>query len=254
MLNFEGIHPPKKGWIEIKTFKQQPLYNDQDLQKYKQNILCHDVGSYLFMKYIQEKYKDVYTGVGCNPLDPMTVSDLDDLDHGMYQKSNPRYLIYYGQGDLYFDPSLLENAIQNPWSCFIVSHSQIYQEGHLAALFVVEGKVYYYDCNGVEDRTYYFPFEKKLMEVCQRYHLEYVPSQCYVGIQNSQGLEASKYNFSLNGLCSSWTYYMIEQVLKSRSIDFHDLEAKVRKRYRYYLTRMIGTYSFHLHQALWKRI
>jgi len=251
-LNFMNLSLPKKGWIELNVMKSQPLYTDEKIIKYKQNILCHDVGAYIFLVHIKSMYPWVHTGTTSTTV-PMTLEEIKYLDYEMCKCTSPQHLIYYDKnGKLYYDPSIFGSG--EGLSVYIVSHEKIYDEGHFGAFIVMDKEAIYYDCNNVEDRWYYDTLEDRFKELCEEKGWKYKYHLVYSGLQNVQRVEAERYNFELDGLCSSWTYYIVEQMIKKHTLDVNRIESSIRKRYRYYLTRMIATYSFKLHQKLWDMI
>jgi len=126
---------------------------------------------------------------------------IEDIDHLIYQRSNPKYLIYYDNHEFYYDPMLFSKEIQvrliskqSNLQIHIVSHNfedpkkeaKDKESGHVGCIFIEGNKAYYYDSNGLKDSDnveYYDRFEKQLCEELKKYGIEYVPYRWKKGIQ-----------------------------------------------------------------------
>jgi len=54
------------------------------------------------------------------------------------------------------------------------------------------------------------------------------------------------------GMCCAWSFLMIELKLMNPHLTIEEIENKLKKKYKYRLTRMIVTYQQEIHSELWK--
>jgi hypothetical protein len=258
MRFFDRVH--KEDLIPISKIKS--LFNDynhQSIERYNRSIVWHDVGALFFLLYIKKKY-----GEFCNTLLEYPSLDVNEnetflewlerIDYDMDEEESPKYLIYYNKGRFIYDPKLIQNVSHsNKLQIHIVSHTFEVGSGHLGCIFIMKDKAYYYDSNGLKDpdeATYYHTFERDLSEEMSKYGIVYFPYKWKRGIQCIQDDEESKYGMDIMGMCCSWTYLMIELKLMNPHLTIEEIENKLKKKYRFRLTRMIVTYQQEMHRIL----
>lgn len=258
---FDRIH--KEDLIPISKIKTLfDGYDHNSLERYNRSIVWHDVGALIFLLYIKKKYNglcDIPINFSTPDIDiPFEVIEnetylewLERIDYDMDDSDSPKYLIYYNKEKFIYDPKLFRNT--DKLQIHIVSHTFEVGSGHLGCIFRMKDKVYYYDSNGLSDcdkDTYYHIFEKNLSEEMLKYGITYVPYRWKRGIQCIQDNEESKYGMDIMGMCSSWTFLIIELKLMNPHLTIEEIENKLKKKYRFRLTRMIVTYQQEIHKVL----
>lgn len=240
---------------KIKTIFES--YNHDILDRYKQSMVWHDVGALFFLIYIKRKYRlscDIHIDereLINRPQSKTLLEWIGKIDYEMDEEDSPKYLIYYKNQKFYYDSKLITK--NNKLQIHIVSHTFPVGSGHLGCIFIKDDKAYYYDPNGLKDpdeATYYDVFESNLSVEMNKYGIVYYPYRWKKGIQSIQNNEELKYGIDIMGMCCSWTYLMIELKLMNPGLTIEDIENKLKKKYMYYLTRMIVTYQQSIHQII----
>lgn len=233
-------------------------YNHQNIERYHQSIVWHDVGALFFLLHIKKKYNGLCDISIDDKLldvseDETFLEWLERIDYSMDDTDSPKYLIYYQKQKFNYDPNLIQSRNKNVIQIHIVSHTFEVGSGHLGCIFIINDKAYYYDSNGLKDpdeATYYHTFEKNLSEEMSKFGIVYFPYRWKRGIQNIQNNEETKYGINIMGMCCSWTYLIIELKLMNPHLTIEEIENKLKKKYRYRLTRMIVTYQQEMHRIL----
>ena len=256
-IDKNGIIPISK----IKTIFEG--YNHDNLNRYQKSIVWHDVGCLIFLLYVKKKYENL-----CNI--PITVEELKEfpkkdksllewIEHIDYKMYNPethkdnKFLIYYDNQKFYFDSELINKCCNKNLSILIVSHIFPKGSGHLGCIFIQNNKAYYYDSNGLKDcdeAEYYNKFEIQLTSEMSKFGITYMPYRWKKGIQSIQNNEESKYGLDIVGMCCAWSYLIIELKLMNPDLTIEEIENKIKKKYKFKLTRMIVTYQQMMHKEL----
>jgi hypothetical protein len=237
-----------------KVFKD---YNHDDLERYKKSMVWHDVGSLFFMIYLSKKYK-------VNSIDTKSISNisketnllkwLEEVDYSMDEDTKPLFLIYFKNKTFYYDSNLFTNISHRKINIFILSHTFSKGSGHLGCLFIYKQKAFYYDPNGnkdSDDKEYYLDLLNKLDKEMKKYNIELEICELEKGIQYIQEAENSRYNLNIMGMCSCWTFLMIELKILNPELTIQEIERNIKKKYKNKLTRMIVTYQQEIHPILW---
>ena len=238
---------------EIKTIFKK--YNHENTERYGQSMVWYDVGCLFFLIYIKKKYKGLCT---INICEDEIKSDgdnflewIENIDCQIACEDCPKYLIYYKKQKFHYDPKIILKS--DKLQIHIVSHSFLVGSGHLGCIFIKDNNVYYYDPNGLQDpdeAEYYDIFEKNLSYEMKKFGLVYIPYRWKRGIQRIQESEELKYGMDIMGMCCAWTFLFIELKLMNPTMSIEDIENKIKKKYRFRLTRMIVTYQQEIHNIL----
>jgi hypothetical protein len=236
-------------------------YDHKNIERYNHSIVWHDVGALFFLLYIKRNYGGLYD----NRIDDdmLYVEEnenflewLERIDYDMDDIESPKYLFYYNKEKFIYDPKLIKSN-SDKLQIHIVSHTFEVGSGHLGCIFIINDKAYYYDSNGLKDSDeamYYHTFEKNLTEEMSKFGIVYIPYHTMrlknKGIQTIQDNEEAKYDLNIMGMCCSWTYLMIELKLMNPHLTIEEIESKLKKKYRFRLTRMIVTYQQEMHRIL----
>jgi len=262
-LKFEDL-VDKSNLIRISKIKNLFIdYNHKIIDRYKQSIVWHDVGCLFFLYYLMQKYKNLCNIPlsNCNivPIHNETILEwIDRLDVMMYDpdlQTDNQNLIYYDNHNFLFDKVLFQKCKSNDkLSILIVSHIFPKGSGHVGCIFIQNDNAYYYDSNGLKDcdeKEYYNIFENNLRKVLKEFDIVYIPYVWEKGIQHLQNNEESKYGLKIMGMCCSWSFLIIELKLLNPNLTIEEIENKIKKKYKYKLTRMIVTYQQKMHMELW---
>jgi hypothetical protein len=242
---------------KIKTLFQG--YDHQQLERYQQSIVWHDVGALFFCLHIKEKYKDLceipFTWKDLKEFyekDQTVLEWVQNIDLMMDEIDRPLFLVYYKDHKFYFDSSLFSTS--SKLKILIVSHIFPQGSGHLGCLLIKKDKVFYYDPNGLKDpdeKEYYDLFEKNLSKEMKKFNYTYLPYRWKKGIQPIQTSEEGKFGLNqLMGQCCAWTFLMIELKLMNPHLTIEEIETKIKNKYEHKLTRMIITYHQEIHKIL----
>lgn len=242
-------------------------YNHDNLNRYEKSIVWHDVGCLIFLLYVKKKYENL-----CNI--PINLEELNEfhkkdknllewIEHIDYKMYNPethednKFLIYYDNQKFYFDSDLINKCFNKKLCILIVSHIFPKGSGHLGCIFIQDNKAYYYDSNGLKDcdeAEYYNNFELQLTKEMNKFDITYMPYRWKKGIQAIQNNEESKYGLDIVGMCCAWSYLIIELKLMNPELTIEEIENKIKKKYKFKLTRMIVTYQQMMHKELYSLI
>ena len=242
---------------QIKTIFNN--YDHSKLNRYEQSLVWHDVGCLLFGIYIHNKYNvNICGGLTKEEIHKYDSKDKDILewlefiDYSMYP-INPKHLLYYDNHKFCYENSLLLSS--EKFQIIIVSHIFPKGSGHIGCIFILNNHAFYFDPNGLkdlDDPDYYIKFELNLVKELEQKGITYVPYRWKKGIQEIQTNEENKYGIEMIGMCCAWTFLMIELKLMNPHLTIEEIETKLKKKYKYKLTRMIVSYQQEMHNILWK--